>query len=54
MKKILRLLRRKLFSSLTTQFLYEINFLKKDILEENRIQNGVRINSVAQKQLFHF
>ena len=54
MKKMLRLLRRKLFSSLTTQFSYEFNCLKKDILEETRLQNGVRINSVAQKQLFHF
>jgi hypothetical protein len=54
MKKILRFLRRKIFSSLTTQFSYEINCLKKDILEETRLQNGVRINSVAQKQLFHF
>ena len=54
MKKILRFLRGKIFSSLTTQFSYEINCLKKDILEETRLQNGVQINSVAQKQLFHF
>ena len=54
MKKIIRLLRKKLFSFLTTQFSFEINCLKKNIIEETRLQNGVRINSVAQKQLFHF
>lgn len=54
MKNILKLLRKKLLSSLSTQLSYEINCLKKDIIEEAKLQNGVRINTIAQKQLFHF
>lgn len=54
MIQMLKSLRRKFFSAVTTQFSYEINAARDNIINEIRKEHGTRINSVGQKQLFHF
>lgn len=54
MIQMLKSLRNKFFSKLKTQLSHEIVAARDNIINEIRKEHGTRINSVGQKQLFHF